>query len=215
MLEASDRAVRSRIEKNGTADKVWGIIVDAYDNETIDEVKEYSNLHILEFGGIFPDNLDLSLAVNFPELQRIIIEQRNRKAPPVKIKNLATLNQCKKINQIHFFNVEINEEIDFSGMEKLSSLNLRHCKVQNLDFVKNLPRLIKLEISGNFVNDISGVYGHKRLRVITVDNEFVQKFDIETLRKKNPRLRIEVHSRLIGTDEDPNINHPMKHIDLD
>ena len=49
----------------------------------------------------------------------------------------------------------------------------------------------------DFVDDISGIYGHKKLRVLTVDNAFMDKFDIETLRKKNPLIRIEVHGRCL------------------
>ena len=57
---------------------------------------------------------------------------------------------------------------------------------------------MRLEVSGDFVEDISGIYGHKKLRVLTVDNAFMSKFDIETLRKKNPLLRIEVHARCLS-----------------
>ena len=72
---------------------------------------------------------------------------------------------------------------------------------------------MRLEVSGDFVDDISGIYGHKRLRVLTVDNEFMRKFDIDKLRKQNPKLRIEVHSQRIDTDEDINVNHSIKDID--
>lgn len=213
LLEASDRGVRRLIEQNGTADKVWGLLVDAYDEEIIKEVKEYVNLRILEFGGKIPAELDLSMVENFTELQRVTIEQRNRKEPTVNLKNISSLNKCKRITQIHFFNVEINEDIDFSGIEKLTMLNLRHCRVADLGFVKKIPTLMRLEVSGDFVDDISGIYGHKRLRVLTVDNEFMRKFDIDKLRKQNPKLRIEVHSQRIDTDEDINVNHSIKDID--
>ncbi len=215
MLEASDRAVRSLIEKYGTSDKVWGINVDAYDEKTISEIKEYSNLQILKFEGKMPETIDLSLTEAFTELYRVVLEQRSRKEATVRVKNLFSLNRCKKITQLHFFNVEFSEEIDLSGMEKLRLLNLRHCRIKDLEFVKKIPTLMRLEVSGKFVDDISGIYGHRGLRVLTVDDEFIHKFDIDTLRKENPRLRIEVRSQCIPMSESPAVNHPISDIKAD
>ena len=131
-------------------------------------------------------------------MRKLMIEQRRRNSPVLKVKGLESLQHCKLLNQITFFNVEFLDEISFVGFEKLRLLSLRHCKVQNLDFVKDIPTLMRLEVSGDFVDDISGIYGHKKLRVLTVDNAFMNKFDIETLRKKNPLLRIEVHARFLS-----------------
>ena len=142
--------------------------------------------------------IDLSMVKAYPLVRRLMIEQRLRNSPVLKVKCLKSLQHCKRLNQITFFNVEFLDEISFSGFEKLRLLSLRHCKVQNLDFVKDIPTLMRLEVSGDFVEDISGIYGHKKLRVLTVDNAFMNKFDIETLRKKNPLLRIEVHARCLS-----------------
>ncbi len=212
ILQASDRAVRSLIEKHGTADKVWGISVDSYDEKTISEIKEYSNLQILTFDEKMPDEIDLSLTAAFPELYRIVLEQRNKRESTVRVKNISALNRCKKVTQLYFFNVEFTEEIDFSEMEKLRLLNLRHCRIHNLEFVKRIPTLMRLEVSGDCVDDISGIYGHERLRVLTVDNEFIHKFDIDTLRKENPRIRIEVRPQCIPTSESHAVNHTISDI---
>jgi predicted DNA-binding transcriptional regulator YafY len=210
-LNASDRDVRNLIVKNNTADKVWGINVDAYDAKTFTEISEYSNLQILEFDiENMPDEIDLSIVKYFPGLHRMTIEQRSRKKPPVKIRNLEAIKNCKKINQLQFFNVEFIDDVDFSGFEKLRLLNLRHCKLKNLDFLRSMNELMRLEISGACVDDISGLIGHKRLRVLTIDTEFVEKFDIDALKKANPKLRVEIHSRQLLPDEDSSINHSLK-----
>ena len=203
LLDASDKAVREKIVKHGTADKVWGINVDCFDEETLKEISEYSNLQIFKIEKItreqtLPETIDLSMAKAYPIMRKLMIEQRRRNSPVLKVKGLESLQHCKLLNQITFFNVEFLEEISFVGFEKLRLLSLRHCKVQNLDFVKDIPTLMRLEVSGDFVDDISGIYGHKKLRVLTVDNAFMNKFDIETLRKKNPLLRIEVHARFLS-----------------
>ena len=202
LLDASDKAVREKIVKHGTADKVWGINVDCFDEETLKEISEYSNLQIFKIEKttreqILPEMIDLSMVKAYPLVRRLMIEQRLRNSPVLKVKCLKSLQHCKRLNQITFFNVEFLDEISFSGFEKLRLLSLRHCKVQNLDFVKDIPTLMRLEVSGDFVDDISGIYGHKKLRVLTVDNAFMNKFDIDTLRKKNPLLRIEVHGRCL------------------
>ena len=203
LLDASDKAVREKIVKHGTADKVWGINVDCFDEETLKEISEYSNLQIFKIEKItreqtLPETIDLSMAKAYPMMRKLMIEQRRRNSPVLKVKGLGSLQHCKLLNQITFFNVEFLDEISFVGFEKLRLLSLRHCKVQNLDFVKDIPTLMRLEVSGDFVDDISGIYGHKKLRVLTVDNTFMNKFDIETLRKKNPLLRIEVHARFLS-----------------
>ena len=203
LLDASDKAVREKIVKHGTADKVWGINVDCFDEETLKEISEYSNLQIFKIEKItreqtLPETIDLSMAKAYPMMRKLMIEQRRRNSPVLKVKGLESLQHCKLLNQITFFNVEFLDEISFVGFEKLRLLSLRHCKVQNLDFVKDIPTLMRLEVSGDFVDDISGIYGHKKLRVLTVDNAFMNKFDIETLRKKNPLLRIEVHARFLS-----------------
>lgn len=197
ILEASDRMVRALIERHGTADKIWGICVDSYDEKTMNEIKEYSNLRILEFGGKIPETLDFSWIQEFSELQRIVLEQRDRREPTICVQNLSALNRCKKITQLHFFNVKFTEDIDLSGLDKLRLLNLRHCQVPNLDFLKNMPKLMRLEVSGDSVGDISGIYGYKHLRVLTVDHAFIRKFDIESLKAMNPQLRVEVRAQLI------------------
>ena len=203
LLDASDKAVREKIVKHGTADKVWGINVDCFDEETLKEISEYSNLQIFKIEKtsreqILPETIDLAMVKAYPLVRRLMIEQRRRNTPVLKVKGLKSLQHCKRLNQITFFNVEFLDEICFSGFEKLRLLSLRHCKVQNLDFVKDIPTLMRLEVSGDFVEDISGIYGHKKLRVLTVDNAFMNKFDIEILRKKNPLLRIEVHARCLS-----------------
>lgn len=203
LLDASDKAVREKIVKHGTADKVWGINVDCFDEETLKEISEYSNLQIFKIEKItreqtLPETIDLSMAKAYPMMRKLMIEQRRRNSPVLKVKGLKSLQHCKRLNQITFFNVEFLDEISFAGFEKLRLLSLRHCKVPNLDFVKEIPTLMRLEVSGDLVDDISGIYGHKKLRVLTVDNVFIDKFDIDTLRKKNPLLRIEVHGRSLS-----------------
>lgn len=202
LLDASDKAVREKIMKHGATDKVWGINVDCFDEETLKEISEYSNLQIFKIERTtreqtLPETIDLSMVKAYPMMRKLMIEQRLRNSPILKVKGLEALQHCKLLNQIAFFNVEFLDEISFAGFEKLRLLSLRHCKVPNLDFVKEIPMLMRLEVSGDLVDDISGIYGHKKLRVLTVDNAFMNKFDIDTLRKKNPLLRIEVHGRCL------------------
>lgn len=209
--DASNKALREKIVKNKSADKVWGINVDSFDEETVNDISEYSNLRILKVAQSSRKNplsevIDLSLVTPYPLLQKLIVEQRYRSSATVKIKNLKALQNCKLLNQITFFNVEFLDEIAFRGFEKLRLLSLRQCRLPNLDFVKEIPTLMRLEVSGDLVDDITGLYGHKKLRVLTVDNAFMKKFDIDALRKKNPMLRIEVHSQCISTQEDRSIN---------
>ena len=208
LLDASDKAVRKRIVKYGTAQKVWGINIDNFDQESLREISEYSNVRIMKIEQAsrdqsLPEVIDLSLVKSYPLMHRMMIEQRYRNAPAIKIKNLDSLQQCRLLSQITFFNVEFLEDVAFRGFEKLRLLSLRQCKLTNLDFVKEIPTLMRLEVSGDLVDDITGLYGHKKLRVLTVDNAFIKKFDIETLRKKNPLLRIEVHGQCIPTKDQP------------
>ena len=204
LLDASDRDVRKLIVENATADRVWGINVDTYDDGTFAEISEYSNLRILKFDfRNMPEEIDLSIIEAFPELHRMVLEQRYAKNGPVLVRNFKAIKNCKKINQLLFFNAEFTEEIDLSGFEKLQLLNLRQCKLKNFDFIKSISELRRLEISGACVDDISGILGHKGLRVLTIDNEFVEKFDIDALKKTNPRLRIEIRSREIAPNELP------------
>lgn len=211
ILDASDRDVRNLIEENNTATKVWGINVDSYDAQTFAEISEYSNLQILNFDDAnMPEEIDLAILESFPELHRMVLEQRSRKKPPVRVKNLRAIKHCKKINQLLFFNVEFVEDIDLSGFEKLRLLNLRQCKLKNLDFLRSMNELMRLEISGACVEDISGLIGHKRLRVLTVDNEFVRRFNVEALKQSNPKLRIEIHAQQLMPNDRPEVNHSLK-----
>ncbi len=193
---AGDEDVRRLIERNGTAHKIWGISVDRIDDTIRQQIMEYSNLKELSF--IRQESADLSVLEAFPQLDTLRVRQDLTKLPPSKVTGLHALHSCPKLWHVEFFNTDLTDGAVFAGMRSLKLLELRHCKLRNLDFLRDIPSLMRMEISGEGLEDIAGLYEHENLRVLITDAAFVKKFDIDYLRSMKPKLRIIVRAHNVG-----------------
>jgi hypothetical protein len=196
-LQTSDVMLSDRFEKERRQDKVTELIVDQLDALILRRMAGYRNLYSLGFEGI--EEVDLAVLAHYPELRRLSVDAGgfSPKVELIKVINTDFLQKCPQLESVTFFKTDFADVDALRGLKSLFSLYLNGCRLESVDFLADLPALIDLHLHNCTVKDVSALYRHPSLRILGVDQAFMDVFG-EDVRANATHLRIKIAARRLA-----------------
>ena len=114
--------------------------------------------------------VDLDFLRYLPNLEELMLSR------VTGIKDVSGLEYCRNLKEIMIYDTYIE---DFQSLEHCSELEYfdylidrkeaSHCIREDFRFLRNLPKLYQIDLSGNMVEDISFLSGHPALEQLVLD----------------------------------------------
>ncbi|OOF35530.1 hypothetical protein BKK49_12520, partial [Rodentibacter rarus] len=101
------------------------------------------------------------------------------------VRNIKSLKYCKKLECLIMDNNHLNHISDLKHLNNLREVSLSKCNLYHIESLRNKSNLTLLDISDNFITDISPLEHSKKLKNLIVDQREKAKIsDISVLEDK-------------------------------